>query len=120
MLSKNKNNHWPWPKDLDALIAAPDHHTLVLENESVRVLDTCIHPGEKTAMHTHQWPATYYILSWSDFVRRDEKEQIVLDSRTLESSPKTNTALWSEPLPPHTLENVGSEDIHLISVEIKN
>ncbi|GAA4281461.1 hypothetical protein [Gaetbulibacter aestuarii] len=119
MKNETKNN-WNWPESLDALKAAPEHHKLLLENDSVRVLDTLIKPGDITKVHTHKWPATYYILSWSDFVRRDENDQVVLDSRNLESPPKLHTALWSEPLPPHTLENVGSADIHLISVELKN
>jgi len=29
-------------------------------------------------------------------------------------------ALWSEALPPHTLENVGDQEIHVIAVELKN
>lgn len=65
---------WPWPESLDALTAAPKHHKLLMENKLVRVLDTLIKPGDITAMHTHKWPATYYILSWSDFVRRDEND----------------------------------------------
>ncbi len=28
-------------------------------------------------------------------------------------------ALWSEPLKPHALKNIGDIDIHIISVEIK-
>jgi hypothetical protein len=35
-----------WPDELDALIAAPRHHLLLMENESVRVLDTRVPPGE--------------------------------------------------------------------------
>ena len=34
-----------WPDELDALVAAPQHHTLLFENEFVRVLDTRIAPG---------------------------------------------------------------------------
>ncbi|WP_158587664.1 hypothetical protein [Algoriphagus lacus] len=45
---------WPWPEKLDALAADPKHHTLLLENEFVRVLETIIFPGEITAIHTHQ------------------------------------------------------------------
>jgi hypothetical protein len=29
-------------------------------------------------------------------------------------------ALWSGPLPPHTLENVGSTELRVIAVELKN
>jgi hypothetical protein len=39
---------WPHPDSLDALVAAPKHHTLLLENEQVRVLDTRIEPGDST------------------------------------------------------------------------
>jgi quercetin dioxygenase-like cupin family protein len=58
-----------WPDSLDALVAAPDHHTLLYENDRVRVLDTRIRPGEQTPIHTHRWPAAIYVVSWSHFVR---------------------------------------------------
>ncbi len=41
----------------DAVAAAPHHHKLLMENETVRVLETRIAPGERTAVYTHQWPA---------------------------------------------------------------
>jgi quercetin dioxygenase-like cupin family protein len=41
---------------LDAMSAAPHHHEVLLENETVRVLDTRLAPGERTPVHTHQWP----------------------------------------------------------------
>ncbi len=113
------SNTWPWPEALDALTAAPRHHKLLLENKFVRVIDTLIPPGEITAVHTHQWPASLYIISWSDFIRYDDKENIVLDSRTLARLPSSSTALWSEPLTPHALKNIGDGDIHIISVELK-
>ena len=109
----------PWPAELDALIAAPEHHTLLMENEFVRVLDTLIPPGEKTAIHTHRSPASLYILSWSDFIRYDRDGQVLLDSRTLVSAPNAHSAIWSDALPPHALENVGNQDLHVISVELK-
>jgi hypothetical protein len=118
-MKDHSNSTWPWPDELDALTAAPQHHKLLLENDTVRVIDTLIRPNETTALHTHRWPASLYILSWSDFVRYDDKNNIVVDSRTFEKSPLASSALWTEPLPPHTLENVGKNDIHLISVEIK-
>ncbi len=27
---------------------------------------------------------------------------------------------WSEPLPPHSLENVGAAELHVVSVELKD
>ena len=104
---------------IDALIAAPDHHSVMLENDKVRVLDTCIRPGDKTAIHTHRWPAALYILSWSDFVRYDDKGEVLLDSRNVEALRIPPKVLWSEPLPPHYVVNVGDKDLHVISVELK-
>jgi hypothetical protein len=108
-----------WPDDLDALIAAPRHHRLLMENEKVRVLDARIPPGETTRLHTHRYPATHYFLGWSDFVRRDADGHLLLDSRSLEKKPTIGSAMWSDPMGPHTLTNVGDSDLHVVSVEMK-
>ena len=84
----------------------------------MRVLDTCIAPGESTPLHTHRWPASLYILSVSDFVRRDEFGAVIVDSRSIPPI-LPGSALWSAPLGPHTLENVGSNDLRVIAVELK-
>jgi len=117
MTSSAKTAPWAWPDSLDAVVAAPKHHVLLLENDEVRVLDTRIARGETVPLHTHRWPSVLHILSWSDFVRRDERGQVTLDSRAAGTTPAK--VLWSPPLPPHTLENVGDRDIHIISVELK-
>ena len=108
-----------WPDELDALIAAPEYHSLLMENEQVRVLDTHIPAGKITPIHTHRWPGSLYILSWSDCVRRDAEGKVLVDSRNSQS-PAEESAVWSPQLPPHTLENVGDKELHLISVEIKS
>ncbi len=108
-----------WPEELDALIAAPQHHALMFENEFVRVLDTWVPAGETVPLHTHRWPGTLYIVSWSDFVRRDGEGNVVADSRVM-GKMGAERALWSKPLPPHTLENVGSTYLRVISMELKN
>jgi hypothetical protein len=108
-----------WPADLDALVAAPAHHTLLFENERVRVLDTHIAPGERTPIHTHRWPGVLYILSWTTFVRYDAHGAVLLDSRTVPALQAPPPAIWSAPLPPHALENIGTAELHLIAVELK-
>ena len=118
-MNDNTGKEWLWPEILDALSADPTHHRLLFENDMTRVLDTLIPPGEITEIHTHRWPSSLYILSWSDFIRYDKDGNIVLDSRTLASVPASGTVLWSGPLAPHTLKNIGDSDIHIISVEIK-
>jgi hypothetical protein len=109
---------WPWPAFLDALSAAPGHHTLLLENDRIRVLETRIPPGDIVPVHTHCWPSVLYVLSWSEFIRCDASGTVVLDSRTRGCGSPPSVA-WSDALPPHSLENVGAAEIRVISVEIK-
>ena len=88
---------WPWPETLDAVIAAPRHHTLIFENEQVRVLDTHIPPGDTVPVHTHRWPAVYYTIQIAPFVRRDGEGNVTFDSRTLTSPglPRIGWTAWS-------------------------
>jgi hypothetical protein len=122
MSAMSKEQDWrrqDWPDELDALQSAPRHHTLLFENELVRVLDTTVPPGETVPLHTHRWPAALYILKWSHFVRRDGEGSTMVDSRVA-GKPAEAIALWSGPLPPHTLENVGESELRVISVELKS
>ena len=110
---------WTWPDSLDALIAAADSHRRLFENDTVRVLETTISPGETTQLHTHRWPGVLYILSFADFVRRDGDGAVLVDTREGGAPPAPGTAIWSGSLPPHTLENVGTSVIHVVGVELK-
>jgi len=108
-----------YPPYLDALVAAPDHHRLLLENENVRVLETKIPTGATTPVHVHRWAAAHYVVSWSHFVRRDASGNVLLDTRETDFNQNTPQALWGGALPAHTVENVGSATLHIVSVELK-
>ena len=107
-------------REFDAVVAAPKHHRLAMENEVVRVLETRVEPGETVPMHTHVWPAATYVLSFSHFVRRDESGEVTLDTRNFDSAPQPGEAMWTPALGLHTLENVGTEVLHVVTVEVKN
>lgn len=109
---------WQWPTELDACLAAPDHHVLLFENASVRVLDISIAPGHTVPLHTHCWPASLYLVSWSHCIRRDAAGTILMDSRT-SPPPAEGTVTWSPAMAPHTLENVGNRLLRIISTELK-
>ena len=111
---------WPWPDSLDALVAAPGNHTLLMENEHVRVVWTRILPGEIVPVHTHKWPSVLFMKTWSDIVRRDPEGNVLLDTRLSGEAPKLNTPIWLEALPPHSVENVGGAEIDNVQVEIKS
>ena len=111
---------WEWPAELDAVIAAPKHHTLLFENERVRVLEVRIPPGDLVPVHTHRWPASIYVARQSDFLRRDHRGNLLFDSRSVGPPPDKPLAQWTPPLPPHSVENIGSNEILLISTELKD
>ena len=45
---------WDWPDSLDALVAAPEFHSLLLENDNLRVLDTEQRCG-RIRFHLTRW-----------------------------------------------------------------
>ena len=110
---------WAWPDSLDALIAAPEHHRLVFENDQVRILDTCIEPGETAPLHTHRWPSVLYAVASDHVVRRDADSKVLLDSRVTGALLEPGSAVWVGQLSPHTVENVGASAIRLLNVELK-
>lgn len=110
---------WKWPDSLDALAAAPQYHRLVLENERVRVLETRIPPGETAPLHTHRWGGVHFFLSFSDFVRRDERGRVLLDTRRTPLGLDFGGGFWVDPLAPHSVENVGSVELRAVNFEMK-
>ncbi len=105
---------------LDALVAAPAHHQLLLEDERVRVLHTRIAPGDVVPLHTHRWGGVAYLLSFSHFIRRGERGEILFDSRQAGDPPQIPCAQWMQPLPPHTVENLGPSEISILIIELKD
>ena len=108
---------WPWPDELDAMIAAPAFHRNLFENDLVRCLEVIIRPGDFVPVHTHRWPSVIYVRSTSDFIRRDGEGRIIFDSRKTGAPPKTPAIEWVGPLPPHSIENVGTSEVNLFTVE---
>jgi hypothetical protein len=105
---------------LDAMTAAPGHHSVLFENDRVRVLDTRLSPGDRTPVHAHEWPAALYVLSWSDFIRCDPDDNVLVDSRASGAAPPApGTAAWLAPFEPHYVRNVGVSDLHIVAVELK-
>jgi hypothetical protein len=109
-----------WPASLDALIAAPQFHSLILENDDVRVLSTRVGPGEMVPLHTHCWPSVLYVVASDHVVRRDEAGNVLLDSRVDGGAPtEVGTAIWTGSMAAHTVENVGESEVRLLNIELK-
>lgn len=104
--------------DLDGVVAAPDHHKVIFENEVVRVLETTIRAGDITPLHTHLTPTVLYVVSGSHFIRRSEDGTVAVDTRA-DPGFVLPRVLYAPGIPRHTLENAGSDDLVVIGVELK-
>jgi len=109
---------WEWRDSRDVLSAAPEFHSLLLDND-MRVLATRIGPGETVPLHTHRWPSILYVLSAGHFVRRDCEGRVLSDTRGTGTLPEPGTCVWITSIPPHTVENVDGTEIRLLNVELK-
>lgn len=66
---------------LDAVIAAPKNHKILMKNDKVRVLEVTLEPDETEEVHPHQWPRVLYIQEAGDFIDYDSDGNIIMDSR---------------------------------------
>ena len=122
MKNENKKNESirMWADSLDAVAAAPEQHRVIFENERVRVLDTRIKPGETVPVHTHAWSSVTCFLTVGDFVRYDADGKVEIDSRVTKLDVAPGAVKWLPPSPPHSVENVGDDEIRGITVELKD
>lgn len=56
---KSSSGCWPWPDSLDGVIASPQNHTVIYEDNNVRVLDVHTPPGTTNSLHDHQWSSVF-------------------------------------------------------------
>src|SRR5919202_812791 len=50
-----------WDQALDAVAAAPEHHTVLFEDDAIRVLSVHIPPGARERPHHHRFPSVFVI-----------------------------------------------------------
>ncbi len=108
------------PVDLDGPSAAPDHHRVVFENDRVRVVDTIIRSGDTAPLHTHLVPHLLIATSGGHFVRRDAAGVVLLDTRDRGPDFTIPPYAWNDGIGPHTLENLGPNDIVTTAIELKD
>ncbi len=115
-----RGNPADWPKDQDAVVSAPDNHKILLENDKVRVLEVTLGPKELELVHHHQWPSVLYIIEAGDFIDRDSKGNVIMDTRKIPEPLVFPLTMYKEPEAPHSVENLSdTKTIRLIRVEMK-
>ena len=50
-----------WDPELDAVKAAPKHHKVIFENDSLRVLEVTLPPNDEEPLHHHRWPSIFVL-----------------------------------------------------------
>ena len=110
-----------WPANLDAVMAAPNNHKILMENDKVRVLEVTLAPGETEKVHHHKWPSVLFIQEAGDFIGYDSDGKIIVDTRLIKPSLKFPMTMWKDADEAHSVENLSkTKSIRLIRVEMKN
>ncbi len=98
-------------QDDDAVRVAPDSYKVVLENDQVRVLEVRIKQGAKSEMHSH--PKSVAICL------NDQRLKFTFpNGKTENADLKRGQAVWLDGIS-HAVENIGTEDVSSVVVELK-
>ena len=50
-----------WDEQMDAVIAAPENHKVLYEDDTIRVISVSVLPGTQEKPHHHRWPSVFVI-----------------------------------------------------------
>ena len=100
----------------DAVVVAPEFHTVLLENDDVRVLDVRLPPHTKEPSHTHVWSGFFYVVQ-DDPLRYFTPER---SNPPVANVTPNMTIVPVAPEGPHWVENVGDAPLHLVRFELKH
>ena len=101
-----------YSQDRDPVKVSPDYYKVLLENEQVRVLEYRLKPGQKEGLHSHSAGLVYGFTT-------AKTKSTSLDGKVTEGSGKAGDVFWRNPTT-HSLENIGTTDVHALAVELKN
>ena len=110
-----------WDPALDGVLAAPENHQVLHEDDNVRVVSVTVRPGETEKPHHHRWPSIFVIdsmvLELRDFDGATGEEiPLPIPPGELEL-PLT---LRFPPQPLHFVRNDGAKPFHATRIEFKH
>ena len=107
-----------WDPAMDAVEAAPDNHTVLYEDDIIRVVSVTVPAGTTEKPHHHRFPSVFVIdrmVKLRDF-NGVTNEEIPLPLPKEIEFPITVKFL---PQPLHYVQNVDSKSFHATRVEFK-
>lgn len=109
---------WIWPPSMDAVVAAPDSHRVLFEDEDVRVLEVTIAAGRREPEHTHRDPSIM-IVDGPAKIRYYQGTELIFSSHSGDTAAGAR-AERMDPEGPHSVENVDTHVYHAFRVELRN
>ena len=111
------------PDRFDALVAAPDNHRVLFENDRVRVLSVTVGPGETEPPHHHPLPSVFHIDEAQpstdiNYAVQEDGSLVETGRRELPAGPPP-PALWFPPQSLHAVRNDGTGTYRAIRMELK-
>ena len=95
----------------DAVKVAPDSYKVLLENNAVRVLEVRIKQGAKSEMHSHPRSVAVCL--------NDQRLKFTFpNGKSEDADLKRGQAVWLDGLS-HAVENIGTEEVSSVVVELK-
>jgi len=95
----------------DIVEIAPEQHTVLFENDRIRMLKVTVKPGDKVAMHRNPENVNYILKA--GILRLTGADGMVQDV-TL-----TAGQVIPAPVGSHAVENIGDTEVQTIGVEMK-
>ena len=109
---------------MDAVLAAPASHRVLVDNDRVRVLEVTIEAGTREPEHTHRAPSVM-IIDEPAPIRYHQGPALLFESQPPPPPPPPPPprpgvrVRWMEPEGPHSVENTDQHRYHAIRVELK-
>ncbi len=95
----------------DAVKVAPHLHTVIFENDRIRVLKVVVKPNDKAEMHWHPENINYILKSGKLLFTKPDGSSVEVD---LKEGQVTSSKAGS-----HAVENIGDEEVQTVQVELK-
>lgn len=96
----------------DPVKLAPNKLKVILENDTVRVFEARLQPGDKLPMHSHLKSIAY-------FMNDSNLKTTFPNGKSVETERKKGEISWRDPIQ-HKEENVGTTEAIVLVVEFKN
>ena len=93
-------------------LPSTEHVKVLLDTETVRVSEVVRPPGTVVPMHTHPPYLVYFISNW-------EGRHIKADGTSKDKAHKAGNYKWAPNGATHALEVLGTNDLHVLLIELK-